>query len=83
MAAALLLKGKIGQSKKENRQLSMSEEEAQKWNALRKQEIKLEYCLRQGILTAEADREIDFWEWVPEIAGLEYKKLLMLGGIFK
>ncbi len=83
MASALRLNERIGKQGKqgEHKQPVMSEQESIKLGAFKEEGKKLEQCLRKGILTAEENREIDFWEGTPKVETLEYKRLFMLGGI--
>ena len=80
MASALCLDDRIGGQQAKKRHPVMSEEEAFRVEAFKKEGKSLESCLKKGILTAESVREIDFWEGVPKIESLEYKRLFALGG---
>lgn len=81
MASAVCLYKKIGKKQEKDKLPVMSKQEMAKLDAFEKDEQNLEWHLRKGIIMAKENKEVDFWEGVPKVEYLEYKKLFMLGGI--
>lgn len=78
MASALYLKKKLYDSQGVKKQPDMSEEELKKFREVKLTDKEANLYLRQGILTAEENREIDFRENFPSMASLEFKRIFAM-----
>lgn len=81
MASALFLTEKIDWHEAKHKQPDISGEEMLKLEGFQEEEHDLEQDLKKGIITAESCREMDFWEGMPKIPTLEFKRLFALCGI--
>lgn len=79
LAAAIYLKEKLYDPQVTKRLPDMSEEEIKKLGGIKVTDMEANRYLRQGIQTADANREIDFGEGVPGMDSLEFKRLFAMG----
>lgn len=78
MASALYLKKKLPDAQATKRYPDMSAEESKKLGAIKMTGSDAKRHLRQGVYTAEENREIDFRENFPRMDSLEFKKLFTI-----